>query len=210
MRNTPVHLDESLLIGRGGHKDVYAHPENFSRCIKIVRRNGDPDWERELHYRRSRMRRGLTSNLLPAYYGTVETNLGTGHVFERVFDYDGAPTVAFDTALEKAFREAEDVDIFQERLLEGLEDFHQRMREEKIITTNMETKNFLVQRTAPDAYRVRIVDNIGSPVKLPFLFYIDFFAMKHIDRYWSRFIESLRREYPHIITGEMMHRLTNA
>ncbi len=208
MRNTPVQLNENLLIGRGGHKDVYAHPENFSRCIKIVRDINDPDWERELHYRRSRMRRGLTSNLLPAYYGTVETNLGTGHVFERVFDYDGSPTLSFDAALEKAVKEIDNIEILRGLIENGLVNFYLRMREEEIITTNMEPKNFLVQHIAPEAYRMRIVDNIGSPVKLPFLFYIDYFARKHIDRYWQRFMDFLQQEYPHLITDDMKRRLT--
>lgn len=204
---TPIVLTEALLIGRGGHKDVYADPEDFARCIKIIRDENDLDWKREMNYRRSRMLRGLTSTLLPAYYGLVGTTLGQGHSFERVVNYDGMPSLPMDDALAEAAAEYEDADELRGLIEEGLACFHDRMREEKIVTTNMEVSNFLIQRTAPDIYRVRVVDNIGSPVKIPLLFYIDALALSHIERYWRRFIDDLQKKHPVLITEEMKKRL---
>ena len=82
-------LREDLFLGHGVHKAAYIDPRDPSRCVKVVFRMPDYDLMKELGYRRSRRRRGLSSELLPAYYGTVETNKGMGYVFERVVDYDG-------------------------------------------------------------------------------------------------------------------------
>lgn len=70
---------------------------------------------------------------------------------------------------------------------------------EKIITSNMEPCNFCVQIVAPDFYRLRIMDNIGSPVLIPLIFYIDALALRHIKRYWRRFVLDLNRQYPWLI-----------
>ena len=202
----PVVLTEALLLGRGGHKDVYADPENFTRCIKIIRDENDPDWERELRYRRSRMRRGLTSHLLPAYYGPIATNLGRGYVFERIFNFDGSPSRDFDSVLAEAKR-LYSADELRHRLENGLCEFHEILRDEEIILSNVETENFLIQRTAPNIFRIRIVDNIGSPVAIPLMFYISCFARFHIERYWRRFIDLLHDSYPDLITEDMKGRL---
>lgn len=202
----PVVLTEALLLGRGGHKDVYADPENFTRCIKIIRNENDSDWKRELRYRRSRMRRGLTSHLLPAYYGPIETNLGRGYVFERIFNFDGSPSLNFDTVLAEA-EKCYGVGGVRPKIEKGLLEFHEIMRDEEIILSNVQTENFLIQHTAPEVYRIRIVDNIGSPVAIPLMFYISCFAQFHIERYWRRFIDLLRDAYPNLITEDMKGRL---
>lgn len=200
-------LTESLLIGRGGHKDVYDHPEDFTRCIKIIRDENDLDWKRELRYRRSRMRRCLTSKLLPAYYGPIETSLGRGYVFERVFDFDGTPSRSLDDILAGAAKKADDMAQMRPRLETALAGLRQAMHEERIIVTNTDLTNVLVQRTAPGVCRFRIVDNIGSPVLIPLFFYIDRLAHSHIDRYWRRFLDTLRQKHPVLFTEDLRARL---
>ena len=84
-----VYLAEELLIGKGRNKDVYIHPENPAQCIKINARD-TKDHRAEMNYRKSRELRNLPpSALMVSYFGAVETNLGTGYVFERIMDYDG-------------------------------------------------------------------------------------------------------------------------
>lgn len=207
LRNEPILLNEALLLGRGGHKDVYADPTNFTRCIKILHDENDLDWKRELRYRRSRELRGLHSKMLPAYYGPLETNLGCGYVFERIFDFDGTPSLSFDAALARAIKENRPMDELRQMLEDGLLKLYWDMREEQLLISNVEFQNFLIQRTARDVYRVRIVDNIGSPVAIPLMFYIGFLARAHIDRYWRRHVSLLRETYPDLITEDMKKRL---
>ena len=91
-----VFLDKALLIGEGGHRDVYINPGNPAQCIKVdVKRSHDH--YREMRYRRSREFRRLSpSSLMVEYYGAVQTNLGTGYIFERVLDYDGTTSKTLD------------------------------------------------------------------------------------------------------------------
>lgn len=91
-----VILDEKLLLGQGAHKKCYIHPDNSSLCVKVLFQEPDTDMDRELAYRKSRQRRNLKSKLLPMYLGTIDTNLGTGYVYERVCDFDGTNSLTLD------------------------------------------------------------------------------------------------------------------
>ncbi len=60
----------------------------------------------------------------------------------------------------------------------------------------MDPQNFLVQRLSPAAARVRVIDNLGSPVKIPLFFYIDVLARRRVRRYWNRFLREVVQNYP--------------
>ena len=85
-----LELSEVLFIGKGHHNAVYKPPANENLCIKIPFALPDVDITKELAYRKALSRRKKKLSLLTEYLGTVETNLGTGYVFERIVDYDGS------------------------------------------------------------------------------------------------------------------------
>ena len=194
-------LTDNLLLGKGAHKLTYIHPQNPHLCVKILLQTPDTDWEREKRYRRSRQRRHLTSDLLPVYYGEIKTNLGTGYVFERVSDYDGTASLSIQNLLEQSQnpdRETKDT------IIEVLSRFKEALFKERIITSNMEPVNFVIQRDSPTTYRLRIIDNIGSPSYLPLAFYFDSIADGRLKRYWHRFMRELKANFPHVVTDDII------
>lgn len=165
----PLALTEDLLIGVGGHKKVYVHPDDETLCVKVLHYGEtDEDWQKELRYRRSRERRGLSSTLLTQYYGACPLEGGgIGHIFERVRDFDGQDSLSFQQHIDLN-RSSPRIDF--NAVITGMVTFRYLLFQEKIITSNMEPCNFSVQIVAPDFYRLRIMDNIGSPVLIPLLF----------------------------------------
>lgn len=194
-----VHLSEELLIGKGAHKKTYADPADETRCIKIPFVTPDTDLERELRYRRSRDKRKLESRLLTAYFGTVETNLGTGYVFERVRDFDGNTSRTIRDVITAACSDSSVLPFVEEVMRK----FKSMLFEELVITSNMEDDNFSIQRISESDYTIRITDNIGSPAFLPLAFYSDYFARRRTKKYWGRFLVYLRKRYPAVMTGEL-------
>ena len=79
--------------------------------------------------------------------------------------------------------------------------------QEKIVTSDVDPANFLVQEISLTKKRIRIVDNIGSPVLIPLAFYFDYFAERRMKRYWRRFVERLVRQYPEIFTDKVARQL---
>lgn len=203
-----IELTDDLFLGNGAHKAVYIDPRDRKKCVKILFQEPDIDWEREQKYRKSRKRRHLSSLLLPTYYGTVATNRGTGYIFERVMDFDGCPSLDIGEFLRKMQKESVQGQALA--LIEKvLSNFKTDFFREKIITTNMQYENFLIQQRQPDFtdFTVRIIDNIGTHSKVPLLFYVDFLAMDHVKRYWKRFIRDIQGDFPELMPVDLEKKL---
>lgn len=196
-------LTEDLLIDKGAHKKVYADPLNAHRCIKILYAVPDTDMERELTYRNIRKKRNLVSSLLPVYYGTVRTNLGMGYVFERIADFDGKTS----KTLRQFFEDAKQDEKISPFLEEVLLKFKAHLFQELLVTSDVAPENFMVQRISVTEYKIRVVDNIGSPVFLPLVYYVDVIAKKRVKKYWRRFLNEMQICYPKLITEEVKLRL---
>ena len=95
------YLSDKLFVAKGAHKAVYKHPSNTRYCIKVPFTFRDTDIERELFYRKVLKIRNKKPSLLPEYFGSVETNLGPGHVFEYIVDYDNQPSLQLKSVLRR-------------------------------------------------------------------------------------------------------------
>ncbi len=196
-----IQLREDQVIGQGGHKKVYIDPRDEKKCIKILLEGRCQDWDREKKYREIRAARGQHSIMLPKYYGEVETNQGKGYVFERVVDYNGETS----QDLGEYIRLKGEVDP---QVLEyTVKQFFYGMLAEKIIVTNAEYTNFLVQRVSPTFQLIRVVDNIGSHSRLLFDCYLDRVADNHIKRYYLRLLHEVDKDFSHLISRELFQHL---
>lgn len=201
--NKVIDLSNAILIGEGDHKRTFVDPTDPGRCIKVLFTYPDVDMERELKYRRSREKRGLKSQLLPAYYGTVETNLGKGYVFERVADFDGSSSKTFQQVFGEAAADPGLLPLVEEAMVR----FKELLFRELIIISNTQAANFVLQRTSETRFTIRIIDNLGSPVFLPLAYYFDSVARKRLTKYWKRFLHELGEKFPTVMTEELKNRL---
>lgn len=199
-----VKLNENLLVGAGGHKKVYIDPRDNKRCIKIILEGKCEDWEREKKYREVRKSRGQHGIMLPEYYGEIATNLGTGYVFERIVDFTGENSKDIGEFLRTAKDVPSPLEI--EYLVKR---FFYGMLAEKIIVTNAEYCNFLVQRVTPNLNQIRVVDNIGSHSIVPIDCYIDRLAEKHIKRYFVRLLHEIDKDFSHLLPREQFEKIVN-
>ena len=187
----PLPLSDASLIGRGLSKAVYAHPDDAALCVKIIE-NDNHDWRRELSYRKVRKRNGLADGALPAYYGPVETTLGEGFLFECIRDYDGTPSATLADILS-----GEDAQRFAEAALPKL---RRLLMEERVILSDPNPDNFLVQKTAPDAFRLRVIDGLGTHATIPLMYWFDFMAKHYVRRFWNRrFRQKLSEKFPNTL-----------
>lgn len=216
-QNKRIVLTEDLLIGRGTNKDIYIHPDDPARCIRINSREKD-EHQREMSYRKVRERRRLPdSSLLAAYYGVVKTNLGEGFVFERIADYDGTTSKTLDDLIRlelkarermKSAKEVPETEKKTPLMADVLSQLRERYFSDNLIVCDMHPKNCMVQFDTPSHCRVRIIDGIGTTTLIPVVCYIDFLAAGHIKREWNRFIQRILSFYPGFLTEEEIRRLT--
>ncbi len=187
-------LTKENILGRGTNKIVYYHPEDVDKCIKFSLDSSDEtDMQHELRFRRICKDMVERSTLLTKYYGTVDTNLGTGHVFELIRDYDGRLS---ETFLEILLREKASPAVYK-----ALAMFKEKLFEEQVITYKIFPDNFMVQRISARENRIRIIDGIGMHVLFPLAYYSKTIAKRRQKRIWEEFVKRLREEYG--LTGDV-------
>lgn len=191
-------LEDSLLIGCGAHKKCYRHPKDESKVIKILHQIPDDDWDKEYSYRKSLDRRGITLSVIPKYFGMIQTSLGSGYVFERILDFDGSNSITMDEYIMKFGQK----DI--NKVVAALKKLKKSFFDSNVIVSNMHPCNFLLQFTSPNEYIIKIIDNIGTPVLIPIIYYVDFIAKKRNKKYWGYFMNDLKMIYPDIFTEDVL------
>lgn len=181
-------LTEKDILGKGTNKIIYYHPADKNKCIKFsLDADDELDMQYELRYRKACKDRVEHSTLLTKYYGTVETNLGTGYVFELVRDFDGKLS---ETFLSLLLREKNSPKVFA-----ALAMLRQKLSEEMIITYKIFPDNFLVQRISEKDFRIRIIDGIGMHVLIPLPYYSKTIAKYREKRVFDEFLKRLHEEY---------------
>ena len=86
-------------------------------------------------------------------------------------------------------------------------DFKADFLRENIAIVDTDIENFMVQELKPDVYRVRIVDNIGTPVLIPLVYWFEFAAAWKAKRYWNKIVAWLAENYSETITPEFAAKL---
>lgn len=198
-----LEIRQELFIGAGGHQATYIHPVDKTKCIKIPHTPDDGDVRKEMRYRKMCARKLENSRLVTEFFGTVETNLGLGYVFERVLDFNGKTSKDLKDFLPQT---APDTQTLQ-RIWTVLLNFKSDFLRENIAIVDTDITNFMVQEPAPGSYRVRIVDNIGTPVLIPLVYWFEFAAAWKAKRYWNKIVDWLAAHYPEIIPPELVAQL---
>ena len=198
-----LEIKKELFIGAGGHNATYIHPIDKTKCIKIPHDPNDGDVKKEMRYRRMCAKKLAKSRLVTEFFGTIETNLGLGYVFERVLDYNGQTSKDLRDFLPKTKPDATTLQRIWTILLNFKSDFLR----ENIAIVDTDIENFMVQESTKGSFRVRIVDNIGTPVLIPLVYWFEFAAAWKAKRYWNRIVDWLAQNYPEIIPPELVVQL---
>ncbi len=183
-------LDSLEPIGKGTNRSCFVHPNDKNRCIKITHSDDYSETIKEIKYYKFLQKRDISWRLLAKYYGSVETSLGKGEVFDLIRDYDGAVSKTLSFYLQKD--EKTKILIEPIKLLNELKKY---TLEQNIIVKDLNTKNMLYQKLNENSARLILVDGVVNNDFLPFSKYIPLFTQKKIKRLWRRFEESLPKKY---------------
>ena len=186
MINLPENHSDPLVIGVGAHRACYIHPEDPHKCIKVIYSQNDPvapkEIRRELAYYRH-----LNSYLkdwtgMTRYYGTVETNLGTGYVYDRVMDFDGK----ISQTMKDRYRVENLKDNWKE-LKELVEKLEKYMWDNLIITMALKPHNVLCRRISENVIIPVICDNVGTATRIPVVFYSSWLCHRKQKKLFAKF-----------------------
>lgn len=179
--NAPLQVSALTVLGGGGNRTVYRHPDNPQHLIKVFR----PDKAAALWGGRMSLRERLRSlrqydlfareihEYLAAHaadpqalvftqkiIGFVETDSGLGLVVEAVFGRDGnlAPTLATLIAEKR----------FDENARAALDAFTRALLASNVVISDLHWGNLVLAYTENAGDRFVMIDGLGSSNLIPF------------------------------------------
>lgn len=188
----------------GGTRRCYIHPNDATRCVKVLRPDRTPSarraavsgWRRFKRlksfddqrketkaYRRLKRCGQLDYTHVPLYYGTVETDQGIGIVTALFRDFDGGFPKNLEELLPRGMTDA---------LEQAVDEFKQWLRRELFLTRDLLPHNIIAVADSPERYRLVIVDGIGNSEFIPLSHWFECCARAKIERKIRKFDYRIR------------------
>ena len=186
MNQEILNLNEDKLIGIGSERKCYFHPRDKRKCIKITYKFGRRTasrCKREIKYslKYSNLPYDLPS--IPQYFGTVNTNLGCGHVFELVLDYDGN--------ISKKLSEYIKTNGLNNSLTGKISSLYRSFLQSRVLVSDLHPGNLLLQMPSVDDYHLVMIDGYGNSDFIKICDYSRFFLKKKLMRKFSRMLTQI-------------------
>ena len=183
----------------GGTRRCYIHPEDASRCVKVLRPDRTPsarravatgwrrfkrlanfdDQRKEIEaYRRLKRSGQLDYTHVPRFYGTVDTDQGVGIVTALFRNFDDGFPRNLEELLPLGTTDA---------LERAIDEFKQWLRRELFLTRDLLPHNIIAVADSPERYRLVVVDGIGNSEFLPLSHWFKWSARAKIERKIRKF-----------------------
>ncbi len=173
----PIHLSEEDFIGRGIAKRVYRHPGDDGICVKFPngkKRRAIHDIRREIKYLKKHQ-----ENLpwLSRYLGEVESNLGTGFMYELVRHEDGALASAITAA---------EIDHHSEALLGKVKEMYFQLIAERAVVNDLRLANVFFRRKLDGGFDLILIDGFGNNNLIKIADYSSYFRVQKLNRKFKK------------------------
>ncbi|MDR2099719.1 MAG: hypothetical protein LBP40_02675 [Campylobacteraceae bacterium] len=199
-----VVLGDEYFVGQGLAKQCFVYPKNDALCVKIPYNEGGVlEIKRELKYINMLRKRGVECDILPIYYGEISTNMGIGHLFWLVRDYDGKISQSLyyylksNIILEANFTS----------LLIALKELKEKILANEIITMGLFAGNFLCKRESENTLKIILINDLGSAALIPIEYWFSFAARARVKRKWKKFIDYLSKKYTNPLVHELIEQI---
>lgn len=145
-----LNLNQSLYLSSGEKRDVYFHPEQNDKCIKIEKPAGIKSNAIEAHF----FKRYRACRALPKFFGIDETSLGRGLVVELVKDFDGKISKSMKDYL------TENV-LDKKECLKYVSDVEKECLANSVLLHDDGLQNILLRRNHDQSYTPILIDGFG-------------------------------------------------
>lgn len=188
-----LNLTQELFVVSGGERDVYQHPMDSTKIIKVLskdlagnRNQNDLDYK----YFKFLEKKEIQFTHLPKCYDYVDTNLGKGLVVDKICDYNGNISISF---LDVVMKELFFIDI-QNKLVEDLRNY---LFKNNILFIDIGLYNVLCCEYEEGKYRLVIIDGLGGRrLGIKFWLYLNskIYTKYKIKKSWNRFLKEIDRK----------------
>ena len=194
MNKKTLILNEDDFVGNGRHKRCYRLSFDPKKCVKLpYSSDGKKDLDREIAYLKILRTRNKDYSILPKYFGAITTNLGIGHIYEFIQNYDGTPS----KTLEDYLYDQSLLESHLSNIIFHLKKLKITLYENEIITMGIFPENIIIEQLSENAddIKLRVINDMGSAALIPIEYYFSYFAKKKISKRWLKFINTLKIRY---------------
>ncbi len=177
-----IEIKDKHYISEGLARKVYYHPDNNNLCIKI----GKPEVEvnhlyKEIKYYHKIKNKDTSKfdySFYVTYHGEVDTNLGTGFVYDLVKD----ETTQNISLTLRHYLEMDNSPFSDEQFLEGLNRLKSQMIQHKVFVGDLRARNICVKILKDKSIDLIVIDGIGHRDFFPLADWFQYFAKKKVER----------------------------
>ncbi len=182
-----LQLNSSHYIAEGLARTCYQHPENSKLCVKI----GKPDVEvvhlyKEIKYFNKIKNKDISKYEYPfyaMYHGEIETNLGTGFVYDIIKD---EPTNKISLTL-RHYLEMDNSPFSDAYIVQELHRLKQQMITHKVHVGDLRARNICVKVLKDNSMQLIVIDGLGHRDFFPLGDWFHYFAKQKVER---RFVKN--------------------
>ena len=178
-----IQLNNSYLISKGSERSCYVHPSDSDICIKVTRKFGPRTHarnKREVKYAEKYNQSSPSLTVVPYYYGTIETNLGIGVLFQLVRDYDKSISIRLADHIAK--------NTIDSTLQYKIVDLYHTLLKASILVSDLHPGNLLLQKSSENDYKLVMIDGFGNSDFIKICDYSHFFLKKKLIRKFERML----------------------
>ena len=152
-----IELQKNNIIAKGGERTCYVHPKDNNKLIKIVHTKGNHNKQNTLEhiYMNYLKKKNKDLTQVAQYYGEIDSNLGSGLVYERIMDYNNEASKSFRYYVANKLIKQD----IQQKLIEELRLY---LEKNSILFVDTSLTNIFCKKTDEDNYTLIIVDGLGA------------------------------------------------
>jgi len=193
-------LDEEHYIAEGHTQKCYKHPEHKNLCIKIVKYNPSSGsrniHEIDYYEKLKKKHKKYAYPFYSKYYGTVNTNLGNGYIFDLIRDI---PTNEISLTLCD-YLKMKNAPFSDDLLTQELDRLKKMMIEYKVVARDLYARNICCKVISNTSIKLVIIDGMGHRDFIPLVDYFSFFTKLKIERIFEKKKLNSLNEYRKYLT----------
>lgn len=146
-----VIIDKKLYLSSGNRRNVYIHPNDNNKIIKINKEGYI--WNNNMENYRSYLFMSKL-NYISKNYGLTSTNLGIGIVYELIRDYDNNISKTVHYYLQN--------NIYNDEIINQLKKYYKEFYENYDIIIHNNKSNILVKKISNEKIKLVIIDGYDT------------------------------------------------
>ncbi len=177
-----LEIKDKHFLAQGVYQKCYVHPKNQNLCVKISKL--DLDTSRllyEIKYFEKISKKNWNKFEYPffsKYHGKVQTNLGSGFVFDLIKD----ETTGEISKTMEYYLLNEDLKVTDDMLQKGFDKLIKLMIKHRVIANDIRSKNICCKILHDNSIQMIIVDGVGHRDFIPLVQWFKYFSKKKINR----------------------------